>query len=219
LTFLLLATLVFCGEALAQARIDGSNEESFNRTLAQMMRELPPQKAAELNTAIALLPFAGMTSVKDTPADGIVKLDLKKIDGMTADQIIDLAHKTVTVKISSGPPPGLPQRFKAPLRAAPARTEAAKDAASLAGTQWDVTDDLNGFISHEHLALRANGEVDDGTSSHDHWEQVGNAVRITINDSYAVYLGTADEGKSMQGAAANINGSEWSWVARRSESK
>jgi hypothetical protein len=140
LSLFLLATLV-CGEALAQARIDGSNEESFNRTFAQVLRELPPQEAAELNTAT------------------------------------------------------------------PARTEAAKEAAPLAGTQWDVTDDLNGFISHEHLALKANGEVDDGTSSQNHWEQVGNAVRITINDSYAVYLGTADEAKSMQGAAANINGS------------
>src|SRR6202035_1653940 len=131
-TFLLLATLV-CGEALAEAHIDGSDQESFNRTLAQMMRELPPRKAAELNTAIASLPFAGMTSVKDTPADGVVKLDLKKFDGMTADQIIDLAHKTVAVKISFGPPPGLPQRFKGPLPTAPARTEAGKDVASLAG--------------------------------------------------------------------------------------
>jgi hypothetical protein len=218
LCFFLLAALV-CGKVLAEARIDSRTPESFNRTLARMMRELPPRKAAELNTAIASLPFAGMTSVKDTPADGIVKLDLKKIDGMTADQIIDLAQKTVTVKISSGPPPGLPQRFKVPLPAAPAQTEAGKDVASLAGTQWDVTDDLNGFISHEHLTLRVNGEVDDGTSSHNHWEQVGNAVRITINDSYAVYLGTADEAKSMQGAAANLNGSEWTWVARRGESK
>jgi hypothetical protein len=30
-------------------------------------------------------------------------------------------------------------------------------------------------------------------------------------------MGTVDESKSMQGAAANINGSEWTWVARRSE--
>src|ERR1700730_10348218 len=86
LTFLLLATLV-CGEARAEAHIDGSEQESLNTTLVQMMRELPPRKAAELNTAIASLPFAGMTPVKDTPADGVVKLDLKKFDGMTADQI------------------------------------------------------------------------------------------------------------------------------------
>jgi hypothetical protein len=167
-----------CGEVLAEARIDSGTQESFNKTLAQMMRELPPRKAAELNAAIVSLPFAGMTSIKDTPADGVVKLDLKKIDGMTAEQIIDLARRTVTVKLSSGPPPGLPQRFKAPLRAAPTQTEAGEEVASLAGTQWDLTDDLNGFISH---------------------------------------MGTVDESKSMQGAAANINGSEWTWVARRSE--
>jgi hypothetical protein len=90
-----------CGEVLAEARIDSSTQESFNKTLAQMMRELPPRKAAELNAAIVSLPFAGMTSIKDTPADGVVKLDLKKIDGMTAEQIIDLARRTVTVKLSS----------------------------------------------------------------------------------------------------------------------
>ena len=87
----------------------------------------------------------------------------------------------------------------------------------MAGTQWDLTDDLNGFISHMHFVLRADGKVDDGVSSHDHWEQAGNMVRIDFNDSYAVYLGTVDESKSMQGAAANINGSEWTWVAPRGE--
>jgi hypothetical protein len=69
-----------------------------------MKRELSPSKATALDTAIMTLPFAGMRSVKDTPPDGLVKLDITKLDGMTADQIIELARKTVSVKIRVGPP-------------------------------------------------------------------------------------------------------------------
>jgi hypothetical protein len=212
---LFLLAMLLCGEAFGEARIDGSTQDSFNSTLAQMLGELPPQKADELKAAINLLPFAGMKSVRDTPADGIVKLDTKKIDGMTADQIIELARKTVSVKITFGPPPGLPERFKAPLRPTPNQTGVPTQASPLVGTVWDMTDDINGNISHTHYTLRADGEVDVAQMPHSHWEQAGNAVRISFNDSYVVYLGTVDQANSMRGAAANINGTEWTWVARR----
>jgi hypothetical protein len=46
-------------------------------------------RKAELDAAINMLPFAGMQSVKDIPPDGLVKLDIKTLDGLTADQIVD----------------------------------------------------------------------------------------------------------------------------------
>src|ERR1700689_1784497 len=113
---LILFALMSCAQAVAETRVDASSEDTFNASLRLMKQELVPKKLTQLETAIMTLPFAGMQSLKETPSDGIVKLDIKKLDGMTADQIIELARETVTVRISSGPPPGLPDEFKAPLR-------------------------------------------------------------------------------------------------------
>ena len=59
--------------------------------------------------------------------------------------------------------------------------------------------------------------MDDGVSTSGRWEQVGAKVRITFNDNYAVYLGILDEAVAMHGAAANINGTDWTWIARRTD--
>jgi len=214
--FLLWATL-FCAQVVAETRIDASTDDTFNTSLNFMKHELAPKKLAQLNTAIMTLPFAGMQSVKDTPADGIVKLDIKKLDGMTADQIIELARKTVTVKFSVGPPPGLPEQFKAPLLPVSDTAPSAIGVSLLAGTQWIVTDNINGHVSEQRLKLQPDGKVDDGSSTSGRWEQLGTAVRIAFNDNYAVYLGTLDKSAGMQGTAANINGTGWTWVARRSD--
>src|ERR1700730_13317353 len=136
--FALLAT-VYCSHVIAEPRIDTSAADRFDKTLEQMKQELSAEKAAELSTAISILPFAGMKSFKDTPPDGIVKLDIKKLDGKTGSQIISLAHSTVSVKIRVGPPPGLPSRFKEPLLDTPGNTPNSHETVSLVGTQWDVT--------------------------------------------------------------------------------
>jgi hypothetical protein len=115
-----------CAHAAATTRIDASSEDMFNASLHSMKQELGPEEQAQLDYALMTLPFAGMQSLKDTPPDGVVKLDIKALDGMTADQIIELARKTVTVKIRVGPPPGLPHEFTAPLRPAPTRRRAAQ---------------------------------------------------------------------------------------------
>jgi hypothetical protein len=115
--FALLVTL-FAGTSLAQSRIDASTEATFKTSLAAMRQELSANKASELDAAINMLPFAGMQSVKDIPADGLMKLDIKKLEGMTASQIVELAHTTVSVKIRVGPPPGLPEKYKLPLGSA-----------------------------------------------------------------------------------------------------
>lgn len=209
--FTLLATTC-ASHALAQARIDASTPTTFNSSLTVMKQELSQSKAAQLNAAIAMLPFAGMRSFKDTPSDGAVKLDIKKIDGMTADQVIELARNTVSVKISIGPPPGLPDEYKAKLRDASGSTTAPP----LVGTTWDLTENLNGFITHRRVTLRNEGVMDDGTAGHGHWEQLGGRVRIAFNDDYAVYLGTLEDSTSLKGSAANVNGSEWTWTGRRS---
>src|SRR3981081_803065 len=105
--FALLAT-AFCSLAIAETRIDASTPDRFNRTLERMKQELPAGKAAELDTAILMLPFARMYSFKDPPPDGIVKLDIKKLDGKTASQIIALGRAPVSVRIRIRLPPGLP---------------------------------------------------------------------------------------------------------------
>jgi hypothetical protein len=182
-----------------------------------MKQELAPKKLAQLDTALATLPFAGMQSLKEIPSDGIVKLDIKRLDGMTADQVIELARKTVTVTISAGPPPGLPDEFKAPLRRGSSSAPSAPETLPLAGTQWIVTDNINGHISEERFKLLLDGKVDDGVSTAGRWEQVGTRVKIALNDNYAVYLGVLDKAVSMHGAAANINGTNWTWIAKRSD--
>jgi hypothetical protein len=214
---LILLAAMLCAHAGAETRIDASSEDTFNTSLHLMKQELSPKMLAQLDTALATLPFAGMQSFKDTPPDGIVKLDIKKLDGMTADQVIELARKTVAVKISIGPPPGLPDEFKAPLRPGSNSAPSGAETLPLAGTQWIVTDNVNGHISEERLKLLPDGKVDDGVSTAGRWEQVGPRVKIALNDNYAVYLGTRDKAVSMHGAAANINGTNWTWNAKRSD--
>jgi len=214
---LILLAAMYCAHARAETRIDASSQDSFNTSLHLMKQELAPTKMAQLDTALMTLPFAGMQSLKETPSDGIVKLDIKKLDGMTADQIIELARETVTVRISSGPPPGLPDEFKAPLRPGSITAPSGAEALPLAGTQWIVTDNINGHISEGRLKLLPDGKVDDGVSTAGRWEQIGARVKIALNDNYAVYLGTLDDAVSMHGAAANINGTDWTWVAKRSD--
>jgi hypothetical protein len=214
--FILLVAML-CAHARAETRIDARSEDTFNASLHLMKQELAPKKLAQLDTALTTLPFAGMQSFKDTPPDGIVKLDIKKLDGMTADQVIELARKTVTVKISVGSPPGLPDEFKAPLRPGSSSAPSAAETLPLAGTQWIVTDNINGHISEERLKLLPDGKVDDGVSTAGRWEQVGTRVKIALNDNYAVYLGALDKAVSMHGTAANINGTNWTWIAKRSD--
>jgi hypothetical protein len=213
---ILLATMC-CAHAVAETRIDASSEDAFNTSLHSMRQELAPNKKAQLDTALITLPFAGMQSFKDTPPDAVVKLDIRKIDGMTADQIIELARKTVAVKIRVGPPPGLPDEFKAPLRPGAGVPSSGPETLPVAGTQWIVTDNINGNVSEMRLKLLADGKVDDGRSTSGRWEQVGAKVRIALNDNYAVYLGILDKAVAMHGAAANINGTDWTWEANRSD--
>jgi hypothetical protein len=214
---LILLAAMFCAHAHAETRIDASSEDAFNASLHLMRQELAPKKLAQLDAALTALPFAGMQSFKETPPDGIVKLDIKKLDGMTANRVIELARKTVTVKISVGPPPGLPDEFKAPLRPPSSAASSAAENLPLAGTQWIVTNTINGHVSEERLKLLSDGKVDDGVSTAGRWEQVGTRVKIAFNDNYAVYLGALDEAVSMHGSAANINGSNWTWIAKRSD--
>jgi hypothetical protein len=214
---LILFALMSCAQAVAETRVDASSEDTFNASLRLMKQELVPKKLTQLETAIMTLPFAGMQSVRDTPSDGIVKLDIKKLDGMTADQIIELAQKTVNVRFFVGPPPGLPDKFRAPLRPGFSTTSSGVEVKSLAGTQWIVIDNINGHMSEERLRLLPDGKVDDGVSTSGRWQQIGANVRITLNDNYAAYLGALDKSANMHGAAANINGTDWTWVAKRSD--
>jgi hypothetical protein len=59
--------------------------------------------------------------------------------------------------------------------------------------------------------------LDNGAGYHGRWEQLGARVKLAFNDDYAVYLGTIDEPTSLKGSAANIEGVEWTWTARRTD--
>jgi hypothetical protein len=214
--FALLVTIL-AGPALAEPRIDATTQATFNASLAAMRQELSASKATELDTAINMLPFAGMQSVKDIPPSGTLKLDIKTLDGMTANQIVELANKTVTVKIRVGPPPGLPEKYKVKLRNASGESNKTFTAPALSGTGWDITENTNGILSHEHVVLRDGGVLDDGAGHPGRWEQLGARVKLAFNDDFAVYLGTIDEPTSLKGTAANIEGVEWTWTARRSD--
>ena len=214
--FGLLVTML-TGQALAESRIDATTQATFNASLATMRQELSVSKATELDAAINMLPFAGMRSVKDIPPSGTLQLDIKKLDGLTANQIVELARKTVTVKIRVGPPPGLPEKYKVRLGNASGEPNGTAAAPSLSGTGWDITENTNGVISHEHVLLRDGGALDDGTGYPAQWEQVGTRVKLAINGGYAVYLGSIDEPTSLRGTAANEEGLEWTWTARRSD--
>jgi hypothetical protein len=209
--------LILSGEVLAEPKIDATSQETFKTSLEAMKHELSPNRVAALDSAIFKMPFSGFDTVQDmlkhlTP-DGRLELDIKKLDGLTADQIIELARKTVTVKFRSGPPPGLPSKFKEPLPL----IENPEGVASVAGTQWEITSNINGNLSVDRVTLKADGGVVNGSSTNGHWEQAGSSVRIALNDDYVVYLGTLDAENSMKGAAANIDGFDWSWAAIRSQ--
>lgn len=208
--------ILLSAQVFAEARIDARNEKTFDVSLQAMKRELPPTKLAQLNGAIMALPFAGMQSFKDTPPDGVVKLDIKKLDGMTASEIIELGRETVTVKFRVGPPPGLPEKFRGKLQPAAGRGRSETDAGSLIGTAWTITDNINGNLSEEHVKLLPEGKIDDGATN-GRWEQIGSAVRITFNDNYAVYLGSLHASNELQGTAGNVDGLEWTWVAYPTE--
>lgn len=217
ISFVLLAAMS-CVQATAETRIDASSEDNFKSSLALMKQELVPTKQAQLDSALTTLPFADMRSFRDTPSDGIIKLDIKKLDGMTADQIIELARTKVTVKISVGPHPGLPGQFKAALGAGSCVSFSSAEALPLTGTQWIMTSNINGNVSEDRFKLLPDCKVENGVSSSGRWEQLGEKVRIALNDNYAVYLGILDSAANMHGVAANINGSDWSWVAKRTNS-
>ena len=155
--FVILLATICCAHTATTARIDATSEDTFNTSLHSMKQELGPEKQAQLDTALMTLPFAGMQSLKDTPPDGVVKLDKKALDGITADQIIELARKTVTVKIRVGPPPGLPDAFKATFRPDTGTPSRGPETFALAGSQWVVTENINGHVSEMRIKLLSDG--------------------------------------------------------------
>jgi hypothetical protein len=92
---------------------------------------------------------------------------------MTASQIVEMARKTVSVKIRVGPPPGLPEKYKMPLGSASEGTNNSIAVPSLVGSGWDLTSNMNGSISHDHVLLGDGGVLDDGAGHPGHREQRG----------------------------------------------
>lgn len=101
---LVLATsLLMCFSAHAVVRIDASSDAAAQESFQQMLNELATTEKSKLITAMIQLNLVGVQSAYEvvgnpelqSPSPARVK---DKIAGMTADEIIDLANRTSTVK-------------------------------------------------------------------------------------------------------------------------
>jgi hypothetical protein len=90
--------------------IDGSSEAAANKSYQRMVNSLDGKKKDELVTAVLQLNMVGVESADDAPTNATAGRIRDRIGGLTAAEIIDLAHRTatnttVTVKrVPSGPP-------------------------------------------------------------------------------------------------------------------
>jgi hypothetical protein len=74
--------------------IDGSNEKTFKASYDKMRAELPKNKANKLDFALSklLTNLVMKDSTKDLDATAVRAVIYKQVDGMTADEIIELAY-------------------------------------------------------------------------------------------------------------------------------
>jgi hypothetical protein len=106
------ASFLFAGAAAAAQgiHIDGSSEAAANRSYQRMVNSLDGKNKDALITAVLQLNMVGVESAGDAPANATAGRIRDRIGGLTAAEIVELAHRTatnttVTVKrIPSGRP-------------------------------------------------------------------------------------------------------------------
>jgi hypothetical protein len=86
-------------------RIDATSEDTVNASFQAMLSHLDRRHQTELLGAIVQLNFVGVTSVyqaldkPDLQRPSVVRIK-DKIAGLTADEIIELAKKTATTRVT-----------------------------------------------------------------------------------------------------------------------
>jgi hypothetical protein len=76
--------------------IDAASEDAANRSYQRMVKSLDGSKRDELVTAVLQLNMVGVETASDAPANPSAGRIRDRIGGMTAAQIVDLAHRTAT---------------------------------------------------------------------------------------------------------------------------
>jgi hypothetical protein len=109
--------------------------------------------------------------------------------------------------------PGLPEKFQRPLTDQPVAPKV-----SLAGTTWEFTTVHDGYVRSLKYAFHADGRLEllhaaaGGPST---WQQAGDQLRLSLNDGYAVWLGSVSGPDAMSGESANVYAAEGTWTGRR----
>jgi hypothetical protein len=88
---------------------------------------------------------------------------------------------------------------------------------NLEGTVWKIqASAVDDMIWHFERAgvLRYNYANRDEQLRNATWKQDGDSVYIEFNNKYAEYRGTF-RGDVIEGTASNINGTKWTWSAKR----
>jgi hypothetical protein len=214
--------LLGCGSlALAGqvVRIDGSSDGAANRSFQHMMESLEPDQQQALAVALVQINLGGADNVYDAlrnpTTQHLSAAQVKdNISGMTAPEIIEFANKTATTTaIIKGQEPGVPKDLLRPL-------VSAAPSLSLADTIWIVEDNINGNIKRDVYELHADHsmtliESDKTPNGAARWEQVGDEVRLSFGDGYAVKLGRLVDATTMKGDGGNKVGVRWTWTATR----
>lgn len=76
--------------------IDASSEASADRSFQRMLNSLDTNQKTQLAAAVVQLNLVGVETASDAPAHPSAGRIRDKIGGLTASEIIDLAHRTAT---------------------------------------------------------------------------------------------------------------------------
>jgi hypothetical protein len=215
-----LAALLLALPASAAVRIDASDEAAYQRSLLAARQELPREQRAAFDAA--LVQIAHERAAFDLGPPREWPLDEKRLDGLTAEQVLALATRIATAPgYRGGERAGLPARFRRTL-ADTVATEGTARAPRIGGTVWEVVSTAaNGAVQIDRIELVQDGRLrrlPGGGGGADTWQQLGVRVRLAFDAGHAVFLGRMVTVNEMDGDAANVFGDAGvRWKARRIE--
>jgi hypothetical protein len=90
---LLVPTLCYAGHGI---HLDASSDAAADRSFQRMVNSLDGKRKDELVAAVVQLNMIGVDSAANAPTRPSAARIKDKIAGLTAEEIIDLAHRTAT---------------------------------------------------------------------------------------------------------------------------
>jgi hypothetical protein len=96
--------------------LDASSDAAANRSFQRMLNSLDTNQKTQLAAAVVQLNMVGVATASDAPKDPSAARIKDKIAGMTASEIIDLAHRTATNTTVTTTTTSVPKVVKAPPR-------------------------------------------------------------------------------------------------------